>query len=100
MDDRARLEDRWKALVNDLLPAAAKGRDWPVHLDHCFGRILLDNASDGVWYDAIRGRPAWAHASDDLLRRAVALGEDVLSGRADLRALNDRSLAWRGKTAG
>ena len=27
------------------LPAAAPGRpDWPVRLDHCFARILLDNA--------------------------------------------------------
>ena len=94
--DRAALEDRWKQLTNRDLPDAA-GPGWPVHLNHCFQRILLDHATGGVWYDAIPKRPAYAHAPDDVLARAVALGEAVLAGRADLEALNRRSLRWRGK---
>ena len=51
-----------------------------------------------MWYNRIAGRPATRHAPDDVLRRAVDLGEDVLAGREDLAALNRASLRWRGKT--
>ncbi|CTQ51024.1 hypothetical protein [Jannaschia donghaensis] len=95
-DDRPALERRWRDLTTRVLPAAAT-REWPVHLDHCFQRILLDAATGGVWYDAIAGRPAYAHAPRDILERAIATGEAVLAGRADLAALNAQSLAWRGK---
>lgn len=95
---RAALSARWLDLTNRTLPAAAMP-DWPVHLNHCFQRILLDNATGGVWYDAIAGRPAYAHASAAVLARAIALGEGVLTGEADLVELNARSLAWRGRAA-
>ena len=95
---RAR-EARWLDLTRRELPGAARP-DWPVRFDHCFQRILLDHATGGRWYDAIRGRPAYAHAPDAVLDRAIRLGEDVLAGRADLRALNRRSLEWRGKGRG
>jgi hypothetical protein len=95
---RAALERRWLDLTRRALPEAAHGRpEWPVRFDHCFQRILLDNAAGGVWYDAIPRRPAYAHAPDALLSEAVRLGEEVLDGRAPLSPLNDRSLAWRGK---
>lgn len=95
---RAALEARWLDLTRRVLPEAA-GPGWPVRLDHCFQRILLDNAVGGVWYGAIPGRPAYRHAPEAVLREAVQLGEDVLAGRADLAALNRVSLAWRGKEA-
>ncbi|WP_299837908.1 hypothetical protein [uncultured Jannaschia sp.] len=94
--DRAALEAQWLDLTRVRMPGAAR-LDWPVQLDHCFQRILLDHATGGVWYDSIARRPAYAHAPDDVLARAVALGEDVLSGRADLATLNAQSLRWRGK---
>lgn len=96
MTDRKTLEARWRALTNDMLPAAARP-DWPVRFNHCFQRILLDHATGGVWYDAIPRRPAYAHAPDDVLVRAIALGQAVLAGQADLHALNHQSLVWRGK---
>ncbi len=65
-------------------------------LDHCFARILLDNACGGPWRDDIPP-PAWANAPPDTLRMAIDLGEAVLTGRADLARLNRRSLVWRGK---
>lgn len=96
--DRAELEARWLHLTRVALPGAAAARpDWPVRLDHCFQRILLDAACGGCWYDHVPHRPAYRHCSDDLLARAVALGEAVLTDAADLHALNARSLRWRGK---
>ncbi len=42
-------------------------------------------------------RPAYAHADEAALWRAIALGERCVTGDADLHALNRQSLAWRGK---
>lgn len=67
-----------------------------MHLDHCFARILLDNACGGPWREAIAS-PAWANAPPDTLRAAIDLGEATLEDRADLALLDRRSLAWRGK---
>ncbi|WP_076073280.1 hypothetical protein [Sphingomonas montana] len=92
--DRATLQARWLDLTRHVLPRSAAARDWPVSADHCFQRILLDNALGGCWYDHVAGRPAYAHISDTELIAAVRLGEAVLAG-ADLHALNARSLAWR-----
>ncbi len=96
-EDRAALETRWLQLTRATLPALATARGWPVRHDHCFQRILLDNACGGRWYDFVTGRPAYAHAPEDLLARAVALGEACADGTADLVELNRRSLNWRGK---
>ncbi|MBN2972531.1 hypothetical protein JW805_10925 [Roseomonas aeriglobus] len=93
--DRIALEARWLDLTRRELPGMAAARAWPVSADHCFQRILLDAACDGVWYDHIPRRPAYAHAPDAILRAAIALGEGVAAGTADLAALNRRSLAWR-----
>lgn len=88
---------RWRDLVEVRLPQAARGQPkWPVSLDHCFARILLDNACGRPWRETARP-PAWANMAVDRLVEALALGEAVLDGRADLAALNRRSLAWRGK---
>ncbi|EIZ86879.1 N-acetyltransferase GCN5 [Methylobacterium sp. GXF4] len=85
----------WRDLVARRLPEAARP-GWPVHLDHCFARILLDNACGGPWRDSVAA-PAHANMPADGLERAIELGEAVLDGRADLALLNHRSLAWRGK---
>ena len=42
VQDRAALESRWLRLTRVDLPAQADARGWPVSLDHCFQRILLD----------------------------------------------------------
>jgi RimJ/RimL family protein N-acetyltransferase len=93
----AGLRARWRDLVDRRLPAAAAARpDWPVRLDHCFARILLDNACGGPWRESV-APPAWVNMPSERLARAFDLGEAVLAGAADLGALNRRSLAWRGK---
>ncbi len=96
-DPRAALEAEWLHLTRTLMPGLSAARAWPVQADHCFQRILLDNAVGGCWYDHIPGRPAFRHASDAVLARAVALGHAAIAGTADLAALNRRSLDWRGK---
>ena len=94
--DRQALETRWLELTRHTLPSVARGRGWPVHLDHCFQRILLDNAVGGFWRDHIVS-PAYRNAPDDILARAVDLGEAALAGEADMATLNTNSLRWRGK---
>lgn len=94
---RDELERRWLDLTRGALPGLAGAREWPVRFDHCFQRILLDNACGGRWLDLVDGRPAYRAIDEGRLRAAVALAEAVVDGRADLHALNARSLAWRGK---
>ena len=96
--ERAALEARWLQLTRTALPAVAVERKWPVRLDHCFQRILLDAACGGRWYDHIAARPAYRTCDSVILARAVALGEAVLVGNGDLHALNRESLDWRGKS--
>lgn len=87
---------RWRDLVERELPEVArdKGRRWPVRFDHCFARILLDNAHGRPWREVVKP-PAWRNASEDVLLEAITLGEAVLEGRTDLHALNRRSLELR-----
>jgi hypothetical protein len=95
---RADLEARWLTLTREIMPSIAPDRRWPIRNDHCFQRVLLDNACGGTWYAYISKRPAYRRADAATLERAVALGEAVLAGNADLSELNARSLAWRGKS--
>lgn len=97
------LRDRWTHLYASYLPALAKARDpaqnhWPVHLDHCFARIILDNAVgvDKPWTQAVKS-PAVRNMTVEQLHDALALGEKVASGEADLVELDRVSLRLRGK---
>ncbi|WP_174293204.1 GCN5-related N-acetyltransferase [Sphingomonas bacterium] len=95
--NRPDLEAAWLTLTRATLPALAHERGWPVSADHCFQRILLDHAVGGCWYDHIHDRPAYRHLDAERLAAAIALGRSVAAGDTDLAALNDQSLAWRGK---
>ncbi|WP_390549491.1 GCN5-related N-acetyltransferase [Qipengyuania sp. MTN3-11] len=95
MADRS-ITERWFELTRDQMPYLADKRGWPVREDHCFQRILLDNAVGGHWADEIPA-PAYLNAPDDLLERAIALGEAAVAGEEDLAELNRNSLAWRGR---
>ncbi|KAI7494246.1 hypothetical protein KC367_g8132 [Hortaea werneckii] len=97
------LRERWNELYKQRLPALAKARDpvqttWPVFLDHCFARIVLDNAigKDKPWTEVIKS-PAVKNMSEDQLKAAIDLAERLASGKADLVALDERSLEVRGK---
>ncbi|GAB1728783.1 hypothetical protein NU195Hw_g6522t1 [Hortaea werneckii] len=101
--DIEQLREKWNELYKQRLPALAKARDtvqptWPVFLDHCFARIVLDNAigKDRPWTEIIKS-PAVKNMSEDQLRTAIDLAERLASGEADLVALDERSLKVRGK---
>ncbi len=89
-----KLVDRWFSLTRERMPGLAKACEWPVSEDHCFQRILLDNAIGGRWVDEIPA-PAYRNAPDAILRQAISLGEAAIAGVEDLAALNANSLAWR-----
>ncbi len=97
---REALLARYRELVLHELPRRAREGRWVVHHDHCFGRIVLDHAVEGRWYDVLdrRRSPAFAQLSDEQLAAAVALAERVLTeGDPLLRELDARSLTWRGR---
>ena len=94
--DREKLVEQWFALTREEMPALAGERRWPVRFDHCFQRILLDNAVGAKWTETIAS-PAYRNADDAILERAIELGRAAIAGQADLPELNRNSLAWRGK---
>lgn len=94
---RAQLEADWLTITRQTLPDLAKVRRWPVTLDHCFMRILLDAVHGARWDTVVQGRPAYKHIDAARLSAAISLARRVASDEADLWALNTQSLAWRGK---
>jgi proline racemase len=102
VDDRAALLSRYRELVLEELPRRARAERWVVTADHCFGRIVLDHAVGGRWYDVLdrRRSPAFAQLDDDQLRAAVGIAERIdADGDPLLRELDAQSLRWRGKRA-
>ena len=96
---RAEPYARYRALVDDELPRRARQGRRVVTADHCLGRIRLDHAVAGCWYDVLdrRRSPASAQLDDGQLATAVVLAERVLTERDPLlRALDAQSLAWHG----
>ena len=87
---------RWFTLTRETMPALAGPRGWPVCDDHCFQRILLDNALGRPWREVLAA-PAYRTASDAQLMMAVSLGEAVVADKENLHRLNRYSLELRGK---
>ncbi len=85
-------------LTRTVMPALAQTSKthWPVRNDHCFQRIVLDSICGGVWYEHI-ARPAYRYLGPTQAMRAVRLCEQIIADAVDLKALNQQSLAWRGK---
>ncbi|QNG38371.1 hypothetical protein F1C76_18955 [Geodermatophilaceae bacterium NBWT11] len=97
---REELVGRYRELVLGELPRRARAEGWVVTADHCFGRIVLDHAVGGRWYDVLdrRRSPAFAQLDDDRLAAAVALADRIAAeGDPLLRELDRQSLVWRGK---
>ncbi|KAJ4421911.1 hypothetical protein N0V82_003408 [Gnomoniopsis sp. IMI 355080] len=97
------LQDKWNFLYRTRLPSLAKAKDpaqpeWPVRLDHCFARIVLDNAvgKDRPWPQVVKS-PAYKNMSRQQLEDAIELGEKLASGEENLVELDEKSLALRGK---
>lgn len=102
------LQQQWTTMYRTTLPTLARTKhsrssnaQWPVQLDHCFARIILDNAV-GVtkpWTEVIKA-PATRNMNEVQLGKAIALGERIADGREDLWALDAKSLELRGKVKG
>ncbi len=89
------LQALWLQRMRQDLPAAAATRpDWPIRLDHCFGRVILDAVCGAPWREVVAS-PAWRHLTPDRLAMAVRLADAILADEADLGALNRASLALR-----
>lgn len=90
------LREKYLDLVNNQLPQTAKNGRYPVRLNHCFARIILDNICGCEWYQVIE-KPAYKHMSEDQLQQAISLGEAFLNNPETCFAANEKSLRYRGK---
>ncbi|WP_299335017.1 hypothetical protein [Haloplanus sp.] len=99
--DISALRETYDRLVNEKLPEEARNSDgWPIHLDHCFGRVVLDNLFNDEWYSHVDGRPAYENLSAEELREAIEIANRMLeNGRPVVEKLNENSLRWRDTTA-
>ena len=97
--DITTLRETYHHKVMEELPRAARDADgWPIHLDHCFGRVVLDNLFEDEWYDHVDGRPAYEALSEAELRAAIDIADRMLAdGRPAVAELNENSLRWRGE---
>ncbi|KUJ23148.1 uncharacterized protein LY89DRAFT_679953 [Mollisia scopiformis] len=100
------LQNDWKHMFQNNLPEAATSKSpsqpkWPVHVDHCFARIILDSVVgiDVPWMQKINS-PAYKNMSEQQLRDSIDLGQKIWSGETNLVELNNRSLELRGKGKG
>ena len=115
------LQSEWKHMFQHLLPEAARSKSpsqvriltstlpkstiakspkpkWPVTLDHCFARIILDATVglDAPWTSKMES-PAYKNMSKPQLRWSIELGRRILEGEEDLVELDNMSLQLRGK---
>lgn len=97
------LRNDWKALYGEILPSLAVSKSpvqdsWPVHVDHCFGRIILDNVigKDTPWMKKVKS-PAIKNMNFAQLEKCIALGNAIAEGRENLAELDAKSLQLRGK---
>jgi len=98
-DDLSQLRVEYDRKVNQKLPEKAQSGDgWPIHLDHCFGRVVLDNVFEDEWYSHVEGRPAYKQLSREELQQAIEIADQMLTqGRPAVKELNQNSLRWRDK---
>ena len=103
---------RWTTLYTRTLPSLALSKDlsqptWPVHLDHCFARIILDavignstsvrlDETPTPWTAKLKS-PAVKNMSTAQLEACIELGEAIAKGKVNLVELDQRSLTVRGK---
>ncbi|MCJ1393500.1 hypothetical protein MMC18_006375 [Xylographa bjoerkii] len=98
------LRTTWTTLYTTTLPALALSHaptqpHWPVHLDHCFARIIYDaviGAGLAPWPTRLQS-PAVAHMSAAQLQACIAMGEGIATGRVGLTEADEQSLAVRCK---
>jgi hypothetical protein len=98
-EDISQLRETYRRRVHEELPEQARNSDdWPIHLDHCFARVVLDNLFEDEWYGHVDGRPAYESLSAQELGAAIEIADRMLEeGQPTVVKLNENSLRWRGK---
>ena len=99
--DALRLE--YLRLTRDALPAAAEsaedlGEHWPIRLDHCFMRVVLDTLFGQPWHVVLdrRSGPAFRQLDEKQIRSAIKIAERMLQlGKSEVGMLNAESLKFR-----
>jgi hypothetical protein len=92
------LRSRYLELISDILPSIAVARGFPVNLNHCFGRIVLDNLFQGCWYNYLTVGRVAAYKQLNLaqLQQAVNIAQSLVDLPTEhIVSLNNQSLQWR-----
>ncbi|WP_334056980.1 hypothetical protein [Alteromonas sp. S005] len=84
--------------AKNVLPsiASTKKNAWPIHHDHCFMRVILDNTVGCAWYEVIPS-PAYKNLTDEQACAALNLARQIATESVSLHVLNQRSKQWRNK---
>ncbi len=84
--------------AKNVLPsiASTKKNTWPIHHDHCFLRVILDNIVGCAWYEFIPS-PAYKNLTDEQVSAALCLAKQIATESVSLHTLNQRSKQWRNK---
>ena len=93
-------QQQYKHLTNQVMPEVARQQHWPVRLNHCFQRIILDTLFQDCWYnhlDRANRTPAYRQLSEQQLEDALAIAQRMLDSPETVRQLNRESLRYRGK---
>lgn len=94
----SQLREQYISLINKQLPARAKQGGFPVYLNHCFARIVLDNLFEDCWYQHLsRKTPAYKQLDEDQLKAVIALAQSMLNSPETAQIFNQNSLHWRKK---
>lgn len=95
MNDNTSLINRYKQMLNEVLPATFIK---PVRYNHCFNRIILDWLFQDVWYPHLdRSKTAISQLDTTQLQKMIERMELWLQNPDLLFEDNQKSLTWRKK---
>jgi hypothetical protein len=97
---RLHLECRFDDLVYKTLPRLARENKWVITEDHCFMRVLYDNAFGDAWYKCLpkHNDRVLKRIPTAILQEAIRIGDELVLYKGEgLPDLNSNSLIWRGK---
>ena len=96
--DRAALRAALLRQANETFPAVARREGYPIVFNHCFLRVVYDNLFGEKWQRVLNPKkPAIDQLDETQLRRAIALGEQVIADRATCEMLNETSRRYRSR---
>lgn len=91
------LRNEYLHYINVLLPSiSSNNKQYPVHLNHCWARIILDNICDDKWSNVLT-KPAYKNLNKHMLERAISIAKSLVNSSDLAIYLNNRSLKFRNK---